>query len=86
MENTIDFLEFRQLLQSLENTDTAIRLRTTGEPWTDFSLVMILSDHAMLLQANGQRKLISNLRNIVEFEIDKPVGDYSADRVYSITH
>ena len=84
MDNVIDFLQFRQLLQSLENSNTAIRLRMMGEPWMDFSLVVILSEHAMLLQSNGQRKLISNLRSVVEFEIDKTVGDYAANRVYSI--
>jgi hypothetical protein len=84
MENVIDFLQFRQLLQSLENSNTAIRLRMMGEQWMDFSSVVILSEHAMLLQANGQRKLITNLRNVVEIEIDNAVGDLAANRVYSI--
>ena len=85
MERKVDFSEFTQLLQTLENSDTSIRLRLTAEAWMDFSSVVLLSEHAMLIQRNGQRTLI-NLRHVVEFEIDKPVGEYSADCVYVIGH
>ena len=86
MENQIDLRQFRQLLGTLENLDIGIRLRLTGERWTDHSKVVLLSEHAVLLQANGQHKLISNIGNIVEFEIDKPVDAFEADRVYSIAY
>ena len=83
MERAVDFSEFIQLLQTLENSDIAIRLRLTAEAWMDFSTIVLLSEHAMLVQRDGQRTLI-NLRHIVEFELDKPAGTFSPDCVYVI--
>ena len=86
MQNTIDHYQFRQLLESLENSDTSIRLRISGKSWSEFASVVLVSEHAMICDENGQRKMITNLRSIVEFEIDKPVLDFRSDCSYSVSY
>lgn len=86
MERRVDFMTFRQLLQSLENCDTAIRLRISGEAWTDFSALILLSENAMILQDGSEGRLVINLRNVVQFELAEPHLDLIAYNVYEITH
>lgn len=86
MDHTIDLLAFQNLLQRLENGDVSIRLRLLGEPWTKFSRIILLSESAMIVQDTEDRKTIINIRNVIEFEIDKPVEGISANTHYVITY
>ena len=86
MDNTIDLAAFQGLLQRLENSDVSIRLRMLGEPWTKFSSVILLSDSAMIVQDNTDRKTIINIRNVIEFELDTPVEGISANTRYMISY
>jgi hypothetical protein len=84
MERRIDFTKFRQILQSLENSDIGIRLRMSGEGWMDFAKLILLSESAMIVQDDSGRKVIMNLRNVVQFEIDEPLLDLSAHTQYEV--
>ena len=84
MDSQIDFPRFKQLLATIESSDISIRIRNTGEQWNDFSQVLLLSENAMILQENGKRRIVMNLKNIVEFEIDKPHLDLEPYHRYSI--
>jgi hypothetical protein len=86
MERRIDFTKFRQLLQSLENSDIAIRLRMSGEGWMDFAKLILLSESAMIVQDDSGRRVIMNLRNVVEFEINEPFLDLSAHSHYQVVY
>ena len=84
MDRLIDFSHFKQLLATIESSDISIRIRATGEQWNDFSQVLLLSENAMILQENGKRRIVMNLQNIVEFEIDKPHLDFEPGHPYRI--
>jgi hypothetical protein len=84
MDRPVDFPHFKQLLATIESSDISIRIRITGEQWNDFSQVLLLSENAMILQENGKRRIVMNLKNIVEFEIDKPHLDFAPGHRYSI--
>jgi hypothetical protein len=86
MDHTIDLPAFQSLLQRLENGEVSIRLRLLGEPWTKFSRIILLSESAMIVQDSDDRKTIINIRNIIEFELDKPVEGISASTRYAISY
>lgn len=86
MDQTIDLPAFQNLLQRLENGDVSIRLRLLGEPWTKFSRLILLSESAMIVQDSDDRKTIINIRNIIQFELDKPVEGISANTHYAISY
>lgn len=86
MEKRIDFATFRQLLQSLENSDTAIRLRMSGEEWMDFTKLILLSESAMIVEDPSMKRVVKNLRNVVEFEVDEPVLELSPFSLYEIDY
>jgi hypothetical protein len=85
METGIEFADFRRLLERLENTDGLIRLRTSGEAWTPFAKLILLSDNAMILQPADDRRMIVNIRDVVEFELEQPVNICRADCIYTVT-
>jgi len=84
MERRIEFSDFRRILEWLENADVMIRLRTSGEAWTPFSKLILLSENAMILQPANDRRMIVNIRSVVEFELDQPVSTCLADCIYTI--
>ena len=86
MDNKLDFTRFRELLETLENSDTTIRVRLLGNPWTSFCQLILLSESAMILQEGNDRKIIMNLRNVVEFEVSKTVADFKASQTYEIEY
>lgn len=86
MHNRTDYQEFVRLLQSIENSDTAIRLRTLGDPWMEFAKLILLSDSAMILQTGDGRRLILNIRNVVEFQVEAKIHDYEARTTYEIAY
>lgn len=85
MEGRVDFAQFRQLLESLESSEVSIRVRLSGEGWTGFSKLLLLSESAMILQ-NGTSRVIFNLRSTVEFEVDQPILGLSAHTRYEIAY
>lgn len=85
MKDQVDFAYFRKLLDSLENSEISIRIRLSGEAWMEYSKLLLLSDSAMILQ-NGSSRVILNIRNTVEFEIDNPFLGLSAHTPYEIVH
>lgn len=84
MDNLIDFSEFRDLLQMLENSDITIRLRMLGNPWTAFCKLILLSESAMILQDSTESKIIMNLRNVVEFELGEEVDGWKGNTPYEV--
>ena len=84
MENSIDYYQFKQLLHTLENVETLIRFRMIGEQWTDFSKVILVSESALLFQEGAVQRVIMNLRNVVEFELDQQHLDYLPNNSYCI--
>ena len=86
MENIIDFPGFRQLLQILEDGEASIRLRLLGEPWTGFARLILLSESAVILQDDNDRRMIINIRNVREFELNKGVAGLRPNMPYEIVH
>ena len=85
MKDQVDYAYFRKLLNSLENSEVSIRVRLSGEGWIEYSKLLLLSESAMILQ-NGTSRVILNIRNTVEFEIDQPLMELSARTPYEITY
>lgn len=85
METGIEFADFRRLLEWLENTDALIRLRTCGEAWTPYAKLILLSDNAMILQLASDRRMIVNIRDVVEFELDQAVSTCGAGCIYAVS-
>lgn len=84
MENKVDFPTFRELLQVLENSGALVRVRLSGEGWMPFARLILLSESAMILQDGSDHKAIVNLRNVVQFELEKPALDFSGEVVYEV--
>lgn len=84
MDNNIDFPEFKHLLRSLEAGNPSIRFRLAGQPWTQFSKVVLVSEDAVLYQEDITRRIIMNLRDVIEFEIDQPHLEYLPKTLYRI--
>jgi hypothetical protein len=84
MERSIDFSKFRQLLAAIENSEVLIRIRCSGERWCEFSSLLLLSENAMILQENSRRRIIMNLKNVVEFEIDQAALDLDPNAQYLV--
>lgn len=84
MESSIDYYQFKQLLHTLENAETSIRFRLIGEQWTGFSNVILVSENALLFQEGASQRVIMNLRNVVEFELDQQHLEYLPNNSYRI--
>ncbi len=84
MEYTIDVPSFKALLSELEGSAIRLRTRASGEPWGRFASVILLSENAMILQDGEERRTIINLRNVIEFELDKPLRDYREKTTYVV--
>ena len=84
MENRVDFPRFRELLHVLENSGTLIRVRLSGEGWMADSKLILLSESAMILQDERDHKTIVNLRNVVEFQLEKAVLGFTAEGLYEV--
>lgn len=86
MQNRTDFQEFIRLLQTIENSDTPVRVRTLGDPWMEFAKLMLLSDSAMILEMIDGRRVILNIKNVVEFQLERRILDYEAKTTYEIAY
>lgn len=84
METSVDFFRFRQLLATIESAEVMIRIRCSGEHWCEFSNLLLLSENAMILQENSRKRIIMNLKNVVEFEIDQPCLNLEPHTQYSV--
>jgi len=86
MESRIDLSTFRELLRSLENSDISIRLRISGEGWMDFTKLILLSESAMIVQDGSDHRVIMNVRDVVECQIDQPLLDLAPLTSYEIAY
>lgn len=84
MEREVDYGRFRRLLENIESGDVRIRIRNAGESWSGFSQVLLLSENAMILQENGRRRIVMNLRHIEEFELDREHFDCEPNVPYKV--
>jgi hypothetical protein len=84
MDNTVEFLQFHKLLEALEKSDVLIRLRPSGERWMEYSKVILVSDNAAIVEENGKRRVIMNLKSIVEFALDTTHSEYAENMAYQI--
>lgn len=85
MKDQVEFTHFRRLLETVENSEVSIRIRLSGEGWMGYAKLLLLSESAMILQ-NGTSRVILNLRNTVEFEIDQPLLGLLAGTPYEIVY
>jgi hypothetical protein len=81
--------EFKALLLALENSTprVQIRLRMANEPWMEnFSTVILVSQNATILSSDpaAEPKIIFNLKNVAEFEIDRSFLNFEPNIRYSI--
>lgn len=86
MDRSVDFLKFRHLLATIENSEVMIRIRCSGEPWCGFSYLLLLSENAMILEENSRHRIVMNLGTVVEFEIDQPALDLGPNCQYEIKY
>lgn len=84
MNNKVDFARFRDVLQEIENSDITLRVRVLGNAWTSFCTLILLSESAMILQDTTDNKMITNLKNIVEFELGEQVEGLKGNVVYEV--
>lgn len=86
MQDIVDSSAFRRLLHSLENSDVRIRLRCSGEPWTGFSKLLLLSESAMILQSGEGRRVIITLKDVVQLQLEKSFLGLASETVYTLTY
>lgn len=86
MQNRVDSFALKQLLESLENSEVRIRIRGMGEPWMGYCKLVLLSDRAMILQSDSDPRIILNIRNIVEFQLERNFSGYDAEVTYEVEH
>ena len=70
----------------LENSDILLRVRCSGDDWCGFCKLLLLSESAMILEENSRRRMVINLRNVVEFEMDQDTLNLRANIPYHIDH
>lgn len=80
-QTLISVVDFQRLLTDLKERrpDISIRYRLLGEMWTDhFMSVFYITTKGVLLNDDVTHKLIaiSDLSNIMQFEIDNPFQGY----------
>ena len=76
----ISTLELRRLFFNLrdQRPDICIRLRLLGKMWTDeFVKIKVVTEQGALFEdeKNDQLIHVSDMLNIIQFELDKPYGD-----------
>ena len=86
MQEKVDPSELKHLLQSLENSDIRIRLRGMGEQWLSFCKLVLLSDSAMILQADDKPRIILGIRSVMEFQLEQNFSGYDASVIYEVAH
>jgi hypothetical protein len=88
-EANIATLELRRLLFELKDirSDICIRFRLIGELWqNNFHHVAKLTDEGAVLMEERTNKLffVKDLKNIIQFEIDKPFQNYKPHYHYNV--
>lgn len=53
-----------------------IRLNLVVEGWAEFSRVVAILDNAVMLEESIKRKIILDLKNVLEFEIRRHFAGY----------
>lgn len=48
--------------------------------------LVLLSDRAMILQSDSDPRIILNIRNIVEFQLERNFSGYDAEVTYEVEH
>jgi hypothetical protein len=76
----VSTLELRRLFFNLrdQRPDICIRLRLLGKTWTDeFVKIKVVTEQGALFEDEKHDQLIhvSDMLNIIQFELDKPFGD-----------
>lgn len=89
--NLITILELRRLLQELKDSrpDIGVRFRMMGEMWHKNHLqIFIISEKGVILNHRSQRDLviISNLNNVMQFDIDHPFQQFRPHFHYHVNH
>lgn len=86
MHDRIDLFRLKQLLQSLENSEVRIRVRAIGEGWMAYCKLVLLSDSAMILQSDDERRIIVYIKNVVEFQLEEPFSGYPANTTFEVAY
>ena len=83
--DVVEVSQFHELLSSLQDSEVMIRLREFGRTWTGLSKVIIVSGNAVIIQTDLTRTVITNLRTVAEFAIDKPHMHYLPNVSYQLS-
>jgi hypothetical protein len=73
--DTISVIELKRLLQEVKDRrpDIGVRFRFLGQMWQDhFLTVFLVTENGAVLidQTNNKTEIISNLADVVQFELD----------------
>jgi hypothetical protein len=85
----VSTLELRRLFFSLrdQRPDICIRLRLLGKMWTDeFVKIKVVTEQGALFEdeKNDQLIHVSDMLNIIQFELNKPYGDLLPNYHYEV--
>jgi hypothetical protein len=85
----VSTLELRRLFFSLrdQRPDICIRLRLLGKMWTsEFVKIKVVTEQGALFEdeKNDQLIHVSDMLNIIQFELDKPYGDLQPHFHYEV--
>ena len=80
-QTLISVIEFKRLLIDIRQCrpDICVRFRLLGEMWAvQFMAVLAVSDKGAIFTIDGNNSIVvvSDLTNIMQFEIDKPFRGY----------
>jgi hypothetical protein len=73
--DTISVIELKRLLQEIKDRrpDICVRFRFLGQMWQDhFLRIFVVTENGAVLidEANNKTEIISNLSDLVQFELD----------------
>lgn len=87
--NSITVLELKRLLIELKEkkSDVCVRYRLLGEMWAiSFKSIVLINEKGLVLKDEVDNKFtaISNLSDIIQFEIDQPFQDIKPYNHYTV--
>lgn len=89
--NLISVIELKRLLIDLKEKkpSASIRFRLLGELWaTSFMSILAVTERGVLLrdEVSNRFSAISNLADVIQFEIDEPFQGYRPYNHYDVTN
>jgi hypothetical protein len=79
----VEFIQFEELLLSLETVNVLIRVRLYSDDVLEFAKVVVVSRNAVILKLGRINKVVKKT-DIVEFDLDQPHLDFLPNRPYNL--